>query len=73
MDTRPRLVQGVQHLKGLFMEMPGTRLTLSEAVRLSGLERPVCELVLETLEHARFLRRASDGCYQRRTADSPLF
>jgi DNA-binding IclR family transcriptional regulator len=73
MDTQPQVVRGVQHLKALFLEMPGTRLTLADAIKLSGLERAVCEPVLDALEDARFLRRASDGCYHRRTSDSPFF
>jgi hypothetical protein len=65
MESRLEVVQGVQRLKGLFLEVPGTRLTLLDAIKLSGLERSVCEVVLDALEHARFLRRATDGCYLR--------
>ena len=72
METRPQVVQAVQRLKGVFLEAPGTRLTLLEAVRLSGLDQPVCETVLGALEDARFLRRASDGSYVRWTLDSPI-
>ena len=71
MESPPQVSQGVQRLKGVFLEMPGMRLTLLDAIRLSGLEPPVCEVVLDTLEHARFLKRATDGRYQRRTSDSP--
>jgi len=71
MESRPQLIRGVERLKGLFLEMPGTRLTLTDAIKLSGLERSVCEVVLDTLEHAHFLRRAN-GCYQLRTPDSPF-
>ena len=71
MENRLQVVHGIQRLKGVFLEMPGTRLTLLEAIRLSGLERSVCEVVLDALEHARFLKRATDGCYLR-TADSPI-
>ena len=71
MENRLQVVHGIQRLKGVFLEVPGTRLTLFEAIRLSGLEKSVCEVVLEALEHARFLKRATDGCYLR-TADSPI-
>ncbi len=49
-------VEGVQRLKGLFLEVAGARLTLTAAARLSGLDHPVCEVVLGALEDARFLR-----------------
>lgn len=71
-ESRPQVVQGVQRLKGVFLEVPGTRLTLLDAIKLSGLAQPVCEVVLDALEHSRFLRRATDGCYQRLTSDSPF-
>lgn len=65
------VVEAVQRLKGIFLEIPGTRLTLSQVERLSGLDRPRCELVLAALEDACFLRRGRDGLYQRHTIDSP--
>ena len=71
MEGRPMVVQGVQRLKGVFLEVPGTRLTLLDAVKLSGLDQPTCAVILDALEDARFLKRANDGCYQRRTLDSP--
>jgi hypothetical protein len=71
MDSRPQVVRGVQRLKGVFLEKPSTRLTLTDAATLSGLDRPVCEIVLGALEDARFLTRGDDGRYQRRTLDLP--
>jgi len=47
------------------LEMPETRLTLADATRLSGLDRPMCHLVLMALEDARFVRRGRDGVYER--------
>jgi hypothetical protein len=70
MENRPQIVEGVQRLKGVFLEVPGARLTLIAAARLSGLDTPVCEVVLDALEDAQFLTRGDDGCYQRRTSDS---
>jgi hypothetical protein len=55
------VVSAVQRLKGIFLEMPGTRLTPTDAARLSGLEAPTCEIVLDALTDAHFLRRARDG------------
>jgi hypothetical protein len=73
MESRPHVVEGVRRLKGVFLAVPGTCLTLTDAARLSGLDRPVCEVVLGALEDARFLKRRDDGLYQRRTLDSPNF
>jgi hypothetical protein len=71
MDPAPRVIDAVHRMKGVFLEIPGTRLTLAEAVRLSGLDSPLCRLALTALEHARFLKRGRDGFYTRRTGDSP--
>jgi len=69
MHATPRVVDAVQRLKGIFLEMPGTRLSMADATRLSGLERPVCRIVLEALEDARFLKRNHEGVFMRRTSD----
>jgi predicted transcriptional regulator of viral defense system len=68
MESRPQLVEGVQRLKGIFLEVPGTRLTVADAASLSGLDQSVCEVVLDALEDAHFLKRLHDGRYQRRTS-----
>jgi hypothetical protein len=57
MELAPRVVDAVQRLKGVFLETPGTRLTLTDASLLSGLDRPICQVVLMALEDARFLKR----------------
>jgi hypothetical protein len=70
MDATPRVIDAVQRLRGIFLEMPGTELSMADATRLSGLTRPVCRIVLEALEDARFLKRRSDGVFTRRGPDS---
>ncbi len=65
MEAIPRVSEAVQRLKGVFQEMPSTRLTLADATRLSGLDRPMCHLVLMALEDARIVRRGRDGVYER--------
>ena len=65
MEAVPRVTDAVQRLKGVFLEVPGTRLTLADATRLSGLDRPLCHLVLMALEDARFVKRGRDGVYER--------
>jgi DNA-binding IclR family transcriptional regulator len=65
MEPIPRVSEAVQRLKDVFQEMPSMRLTLADATRLSGLDRPMCHLVLMALEDARFVRRGRDGVYER--------
>ncbi len=68
----PRVEEAVQKLKGVFLEIPGTQLSLVDASRLSGLERNTCRMILEALEDVRFLRRAPNGLFVRRdTTPSP--
>jgi DNA-binding IclR family transcriptional regulator len=73
MEAVPRLGEAVQRLKGVFLEIPGTRLSVSDASRLSGLDRPTCNMVLMALENARFLKRGHDGLYQRGATDSSAY
>jgi hypothetical protein len=71
MESVPRVVDAVLRLKAVFLEIPGTRVTPADAARLSGLDAPLCQLVLLTLEDAHFLKRGHDGLFMRRTLDSP--
>jgi hypothetical protein len=48
--------------------LPNLRLTVSQAMRLWGLDRPLCEAVLETLIDARFLQRDQWGQFVRTDA-----
>ena len=50
-----------------FVEMPGLRLTGEQVRRLCGVERALCQLVLEALVDTRFLCVKSDGAYARLT------
>ena len=50
-------------LRTEFREMPDMRLTLEQVQRLCGIEPPLCELALQTLVDAKFLRLGSDGAY----------
>jgi hypothetical protein len=67
MDATPRVIQAVARLKGAFLEMPATRMSLADAVRLTEVERPTCRIILEALEDARFLAR-ENGVFIRRSA-----
>jgi hypothetical protein len=64
-----RVAEALQRVKGVFLEVPGTHLSLAQASRLSGLEQGMCESVLLALEDAHFLQRARDGRFCR-TNDS---
>jgi len=65
-----RVEDAAFRLKGAFLEMPGTQLTLSEAARLTGLEHDTCRVILSTLEDIKFLRQRHNGVFVRRTAES---
>jgi len=69
-EATPRVVDAVQRLKGVFLESPTVQMSLVDATRLAGLERNTTRLILEALEEARFLRRASNGLFMRRRADT---
>jgi hypothetical protein len=55
----------------MFLEIPGTQLSLGQAAQLAGLERSFCQAVLSALEDVHFLKRSDDGLYKRRTTDTP--
>lgn len=50
-----------------FMEMPGLQLTARQAQRLFGLTEQVCDAVLASLVHEKFLVLRPDGRYARLT------
>jgi hypothetical protein len=51
----------VRRIRGEFREMPGLHLTPAQAMRLWGLEREICHLVIEGLVAAAFLRWTRGG------------
>jgi hypothetical protein len=55
----------VRQLTGIFTLEPERQLSLAEAERLTGLDPQSCQIVLETLQDARVLSRASDGRFAR--------
>jgi hypothetical protein len=60
----------IRRIRGEFIEMPGLRLTSSQAQRLWGLGFEHCERVLQVLVDLKFLIRGSDGKFGRFTASS---
>ena len=62
-----RTIDDVLHrLRAEFLEMPCLRLTSAQVQRLCGIEREVCEMVLDALVKEKFLC-VSDGHYARLT------
>ena len=50
-----------------YLEMPGLRLTLEQAQRLCGVERTLCQMVLDALVDTHFLCLKPNGVYARVT------
>jgi Fic family protein len=59
----------VHRIRGEFLEMPGLRLTLSQAARLWHLDLATCAAAFIHLVSDRFLQRTAGGAYVR--ADRP--
>jgi hypothetical protein len=53
------IADAVYRLKGLFLEVPGTRLSVSDASKLAGLDAATCEVILMAFVDARFLSRTN--------------
>lgn len=66
-----RMDEVLQRIQGEFVEMPGLRLTTAQAQRLWGLERDVCDALLEALVDAKFLSQTRDGAFVRTDAGTP--
>ncbi len=61
----------VRRIRGEFLEMPGLRLTLSQAQRLWRLDKTACDAVLGALVDTHFLARTRDGAFIRHDSNSP--
>jgi hypothetical protein len=51
----------LSRLKGRYLELPSTALSIEQARRLTGLDEPTCLALLLALEEGRFLRRSAAG------------
>ena len=60
-----RIDDVLQRIQGEFTEMPGLRLTPAQAQRLWGLDRNVCDQLLEALVKANFLSQTRDGSFMK--------
>ena len=61
----------IERIRAEFIEMPGLQLTLGQVHRLCGVERALCEEVLDALVNEDFLYMKTDGRYARLTSDGP--
>jgi hypothetical protein len=57
--------QMLARIRAEYLEMPDMRLRVEQVRRLCGLERSLCQLALDILVEAKFLRLRSDGTYVR--------
>jgi hypothetical protein len=58
----------LNRLRAEFLEMPGLRLKPAQVQRLCGIERAMCQMVLDSLVDEKFLCAKVDGAYARVTA-----
>ena len=57
--------QALERIRAEYQEMPGMKLTLERAERLTGGDRTVCQQVLDALVNAKFLSLRGDRSYMR--------
>jgi hypothetical protein len=62
----------LRRIRGEFLEMPGLRLTETQAARLWGMDLTVCSELLRALIDTRFLFRTRDGVVMRVEPGTPL-
>lgn len=55
----------LERLRAEYREMPGMRLTAAQVQRLCGIERAICQEVLDQLVAAKFLWVNAHGAYAR--------
>ena len=55
----------VGRIRAEFLEMPGLRLTVTQASRLWGLDEGACRRVIDVLIGSSFLRWTADGAVAR--------
>jgi hypothetical protein len=57
----------LERIRAEYPEMPGLCLTSEQVQRLCGVERTICQLVLDSLVDAKFLCLKANGAYARLT------
>jgi hypothetical protein len=61
--ARTTTADWIHLVRSEYLEMPGLQLTRNQVQRLWGLDTVRCEVILEALMDAKFLRRTHDGAY----------
>jgi hypothetical protein len=73
MDASVRSVRDlIERVRAEYLEMPDLSLTCEQLARLCGIDRTMCDLVLEALIDRKFLALGSDGRYARLTAGESI-
>jgi len=73
MDAPVRSVRDpIERVRAEYLEMPGLRLTSEQLARLCGIDRGMCDLVLEALIDRKVLALGSDGRYGRLTGGESI-
>jgi len=62
-----------ERIQAEFIEMPGLRLTVEQTRRLCGVERTLCQVILDELVDTHFLHANADGTYARLTEGRSVF
>jgi len=57
----------LERIRAEYREMPGLCLTCEQIQRLCGVERTLCQLILDSLVDAKFLYLKTNGAYARLT------
>ena len=65
MHATVKVAKALERLKGPFLETPGTKLSLTDAANIAGVEQDTCRVLLTALVDVRFLTRGPDGHYHR--------
>jgi hypothetical protein len=61
--TAPSLTEWLHIVQAEYLEMPGLQLTKPQIRRLWGIEEAICDVLLERLLQAQFLRRTPRDAY----------
>ena len=61
----------LERIRAEFLEMPGLTLTVNQVQRLCGVDRTMCQSILDALVDARVLCVKPDGRYARPTDGQP--
>jgi hypothetical protein len=60
----------LRRIRAEYLEMPGMHLKLEQMQRLCGIDRLMCQTLLDALVEAKFLGVRSDGHYARVTDEA---